>query len=309
MCARSSSRAASLLFKQLSSNNSKNSHQVIRTIHQHNGLNNNNFLQTSKLTQSLARFHSTQQPDQQQEKLPPSPSSEKKTLKFSFLSWKTLAICGLFGTGAFLFMVKLRREKEETLRRKRKQAVGKMAIGGPFELVDQDGKTRTDRDFLGQWVLIYFGFTHCPDICPEEMDKMVHTVDLIDRVPNLKEFCLQPLFVTVDPERDTVSAVKAYIADFSAKIIGLTGTKDQVNAMTKAYRVYFSSGPKDEDNDYIVDHTVIMYLVDPEGNFVDYFGQNKTAEEVATAAAIHMGSYQLAKREKKASSSEEKKSE
>lgn len=83
--------------------------------------------------------------------------------------------------------------------------------------------------------------------------------------------------------------------DFSDKLIGLTGDRKQIEQVTKAYRVYFSSGPKDEDNDYIVDHTVIMYLVDPEGNFVDYFGQNKSAEEIATAVAIHMGSYEAGK--------------
>ncbi|CAF0776984.1 unnamed protein product [Brachionus calyciflorus] len=219
----------------------------------------------------------------------------KKKQNFQ-VSWRHVVVTFVFGGACVLFMLKLKREKDESLRRQKKQAIGKMAIGGPFELVDHTGKVRKSSDFLGQWIMIYFGFTHCPDICPEEMEKMCHAVDLVDKVKIKGDPVLTPIFVTVDPERDNVKAVANYIKDFSPKLVGLTGTKEQIEQVTKAYRVYFSSGPKDEDNDYIVDHTVIVYLVDPEGNFVDYFGQNKTAEEIATAAAIHMGSYQAGKK-------------
>ena len=116
---------------------------------------------------------------------------------------------------------------------------------------------------------------------------MVKAVNLVEKVDMKAQ--LHPIFITVDPSRDDKDTVAKYVKDFSPKLLGLTGSLSQIEQVTKAYRVYFSSGPKDQDNDYIVDHTVIMYFVDPEGNFVDYYGQNKTAEEIATACAIHMG--------------------
>lgn len=228
----------------------------------------------------------------------PSPPPKRKSL--ILLSWKSVAVSFIFGSALLLMMNKMKREKLESQKRQRKQQIGKMAIGGPFELIDQDGKLVKNTDFLGKWMLIYFGFTHCPDICPEEMDKMGEAVDLVEKV-DLKGAKLVPLFITVDPDRDDVKAINKYLKDFSPKLKGLTGDKKQIEQVTKAYRVYFSSGPKDEDNDYIVDHTVIMYLVDPEGNFVDYFGQNKKASEVATAIAIHMGTYERGANEKKSS--------
>lgn len=222
-------------------------------------------------------------------------SPQKKS--FILLSWKSVVVSFIFGGALLILLAKLKREKLESQKRQRKQQIGKMAIGGPFELIDQNGKVCKNTDFLGKWMLLYFGFTHCPDICPEEMEKMCTAVDLVDKV-DIKGTQLVPLFITVDPDRDDVNAVNKYLKDFSPKLRGLTGDRKQIENVTKAYRVYFSSGPKDEDNDYIVDHTVIMYLIDPEGNFVDYFGQNKTAEEVATAIAIHMGSYEIGSKKK-----------
>lgn len=114
------------------------------------------------------------------------------------------------------------------------------------------------------------------------MEKMIKAIELIEKV-EIEGAKILPIFITVDPTRDDVKTVAKYIKDFSPRFIGLTGDKKQIEQVTKAYRVYFSAGPMDEDKDYIVDHTVIMYLVDPEGNFVDYYGQNKNAEEIATA--------------------------
>ncbi|KAK7580683.1 hypothetical protein V9T40_001312 [Parthenolecanium corni] len=205
------------------------------------------------------------------------------------ISWKSVLVAGTL-TGAIVYwMRELKAEKERREAIERKVRLGKAAIGGPFELIDSEGKLRNSEEFKGQWLLIYFGFTHCPDICPDEIEKMVKTVDVIEKnefVPNI-----QPIFISVDPERDTPEIVGKYIKEFSPKFIGLTGSKEQVDKVCKAYRVYYSAGPQDEDKDYIVDHTIIIYLINPEGEFVDYYGQTRGAEEVANGIEFQMLKY------------------
>lgn len=183
-------------------------------------------------------------------------------------------------------MLHFKREKELKIEKDRTRSLGKANLGGEWELVDHTGQLRKSTDYRGQWLLLYFGFTHCPDVCPDEIEKMCKAVDIIDNDPAFPN--IQPLFITVDPVRDTVPAVANYIKEFSSKIIGFTGSVDQVAKAAKAYRVYFSQGPKDNDEDYIVDHTIITYLIDPNGNFVDFYGQNKSAEEISNSICVHM---------------------
>lgn len=191
-------------------------------------------------------------------------------------------------------MRKLKQEKEEALQKERTRSLGKASLGGPFSLIDQSGEPKTDKDFLGQWIIIYFGFTFCPDICPDELEKLskvVTEIDSIEKLPNL-----QPLFITVDPDRDTGEVMKKYLAEFHPKLLGLTGSPEKIKEVAKAYRVYYSVGPADEEDDYLVDHTIITYLVNPRGEFVDYYGKNRNAEEMVAGIANHMIAYNRSKK-------------
>ncbi|XP_041072540.1 protein SCO1 homolog, mitochondrial-like [Carcharodon carcharias] len=224
--------------------------------------------------------------------MPPSPPRKKPdsgTNKGGPVTWKSLAITFAVGGALLVAMKYFKKEKEEKLEKERTRSIGKAALGGPFSLINHTGQPKTDKDYLGQWVLIYFGFTHCPDICPEELEKMIAVVDEIDKVPSLPN--LTPLLITIDPDRDNVEAMARYVKEFSPKLIGLTGSREQIEQVSRAYRVYYSQGPKDDDNDYIVDHTIIMYLIGPNGEFLEYYGQNKNSAEISSSIASHMRSF------------------
>ncbi|XP_062989855.1 protein SCO2 homolog, mitochondrial [Elgaria multicarinata webbii] len=215
----------------------------------------------------------------------PSPSSGPR------LQLRTrLAITFLFGGGVLAGWLYLRAEKVRSEQLRRIEELKKVAIGqGSFHLVDHTGKPCSKDDLKGSWVLLYFGFTHCPDICPDELEKMSRVVELLDQEARLPR--IQPVFITVDPERDDVEAMAKYVREFHPRLMGLTGTPEQVREAGRAYRVYYSTGPKDEDNDYIVDHTVIIYLLSPDGLFLDYYNRSKSDTKIAQNIRGHMETY------------------
>jgi len=218
------------------------------------------------------------------------PKMDLKKKAVGPISWFNLGVSGVLIGVLMGFYYYARSMKEEALRKERKKAVGKAKIGGRFELVDHDGKVCKSEDFLGKWVFLYFGFTHCPDICPEEMEKIAEAVnDLAVKAKDYGE--VQPLFITVDPLRDGVKEVAEYVKEFHPKLIGLTGTEEQIKEACKGFRVYYSAGPKDEDEDYIVDHTIIVYLINPDMEFVDYYGQTKDKEQIVNSTMLHMARY------------------
>lgn len=178
------------------------------------------------------------------------------------------------------------------------KVIGKAALGGDWALTDHEGRERKSSDFHGQFVLLYFGFTHCPDVCPVEVEKMCAVVDRVDKFresgpsgSTSRLYKITPLMVTVDPERDTPEVLKKYCADFSPKLLGLTGTPQQVEAVTRAFRVYHSQSNAMEssgERDYLVDHTIVTYLIGPTGEFIDFYGQYKPHEDVSASIVLHM---------------------
>ena len=137
-----------------------------------------------------------------------------------------------------------------------------VAIGGPFQLVDQDGKPVSDRTFRGEPMVVFFGYTHCPDVCPTVLADLTQVfAKLGPKAP------VRGLFVTVDPERDTPKIMKDYVANFDPRIEGLTGLRPQVEAAMKAYRVYSKKEPE-KNGEYAMDHSAIVYLMDKDGRFV-----------------------------------------
>lgn len=138
-------------------------------------------------------------------------------------------------------------------------------LGGPFMLEDGNGRPVSDRDFRGKYMLVYFGYTFCPDVCPTTLNEVADALDHLGPKADM----LQPIFITVDPKRDTPAVMKQYAADFSPRLIGLTGTPEEIAEVAREYRVYYAehrTGPG--PNDYSMDHSSVLYLMGPDGKFI-----------------------------------------
>ncbi len=156
---------------------------------------------------------------------------------------------------------------------------GVAQIGGAFTLEDTNKKPVHDTDFMGKWMLVYFGFTYCPDVCPLGLATISQVMTMLGEDASK----VQPLFITLDPERDTPEQLKSYLSHFNDRIIGLTGSAEQVKNAAAAYRVYHNKVAEKDSTNYLIDHSAFMYLMDTNGNYVTHFAPDATVAQIAGA--------------------------
>ncbi|MES2433177.1 MAG: SCO family protein [Pseudomonadota bacterium] len=190
-----------------------------------------------------------------------------------------VAVAGLLGGTYF---VALQRSAADPFADCRASTVagGGGDIGGPFTLVDEDGKTVTDKQVLAKPSLVYFGYSFCPDVCPLDGARNAEAVDLL----KAKGLDVTPIFITIDPERDTPAVLKDFTANLHPDMIGLTGTPEQVKAASLAYKTYYKKQDSG-DQYYMMDHSTFTYLMLPGSGFADFFTRDDTAEQIAERAA------------------------
>ncbi|MBR9972595.1 SCO family protein [Magnetospirillum sulfuroxidans] len=162
---------------------------------------------------------------------------------------------------------------------------GHATIGGPFSMTDENGQPVTEKTYAGRWMLIYFGYTYCPDVCPTALGVVAGALDGLSPSERAK---LVPIFITVDPERDTPELMKNYTAAFAPDMVGLVGTAEQTNAAKKAFKVYAEKAKGGDAESYTVDHSSILYLMGPDGKFVQHFPHGVTSGELLAGLQKHL---------------------
>jgi len=156
-------------------------------------------------------------------------------------------------------------------------------IVGPFALTDHSGKLRTDEDFRGKLLLIYFGYSYCPDVCPTDLQQIGLAVDRLGAGAE----AVQPLFITLDPGRDTAAHLADYVPLFHPRLIGLTGSAEQIRHVALAYKVYYTKYPP-RSPDYVIDHSSFVYLVDEDGKYIGFFPPGTTADRMVEVMRQHL---------------------
>jgi cytochrome oxidase Cu insertion factor (SCO1/SenC/PrrC family) len=164
---------------------------------------------------------------------------------------------------------------------------GRGHVGGPFTLTDQTGRTRTDADFRGKLMLVYFGYTTCPDICPTDLMQIGLALDKLGDA----RADVQALFISVDPERDTTDVLAKYVANFNPRILGLTGTSAQVRAAADAYKAYYARYTPPDGAVYLVDHTGFIYLMGRSGEYLGFFPPGTTADRMVEIISQHLAQH------------------
>ena len=157
------------------------------------------------------------------------------------------------------------------------------SIGGPFSLTSHNGKIFSEQDLTGKITLVYFGFTFCPDICPTSLEKFSTAIDVLTKY----NIDVTPIFITVDPRRDTQAVLKEYLTYFSPKIIGLTGTEKQIRDVASAFKIFYSISEDADTDNYMIDHTSLCYLFDKDGKYYTHFYYDTSAEEIIEYIRIH----------------------
>ena len=161
---------------------------------------------------------------------------------------------------------------------------GRGHVGGPFELIDQTGHTRTDADFRGKLLIVYFGYTYCPDVCPTDLMQIGMAIDKLGAAG----VQVQPLFISVDPERDTPSVLADYVSMFNPRIVALTGTPAQVRAVADAYKAYYAKVLPEGSTGYLVDHTGFIYLMGRSGEYLGFFPPGTSADRMVEVVRQHL---------------------
>ena len=160
-----------------------------------------------------------------------------------------------------------------------------LALGGPFSLTDQAGKAVTERDYAGGWMLVYFGYSFCPDVCPTELGTMAAALDALGPAGE----SVVPAFISVDPQRDTPAHLADYVSRFHPRMQGLTGTPEQVAEAARRFRVYYTKVQRPEMTDYLMDHSSFIYLVGPDAKVRTLFRPEQSPETIAAAIAAQIG--------------------
>jgi len=164
---------------------------------------------------------------------------------------------------------------------------GRGTVGGPFTLTDHTGKERTDADFRGKLLLVYFGYTYCPDVCPTDLLQIGLAVAKLGSAGE----DVQPLFITVDPERDTTSVLAQYVALFHPRLIGLTGTPAQIRKVADAYKTHYAKYTPPDGSVYLIDHTGFIYLMGRSGEYLGFFPPGTSADRIDEIIRSHLLRY------------------
>ncbi len=158
---------------------------------------------------------------------------------------------------------------------------GRVPIGGPFTLVDSAGNSVTEKDLLGRYAMIYFGYTYCPDICPTALASAVRGLDLLASVDQTAAQMVVPVFISIDSERDTPDTIGRYVAAFHPRLRGFTGSPEQVAEAAKSYRVFYQKVQPEDSSDYLMDHASNIFLMGPTGEYVTHFAHNSTPDVIS----------------------------